>query len=193
MHLLPQSDDEGLLTLLHEGHEYALARIYKKYWDRLYLSAHALLKDSQACEDIIQEIFLKLWLNREVISIETSLPAYLHASVRYAVFRQIRSGRVREDIFDHLYERIQAGSDYGNIEYKELAQQINDLVDRLPDKCRAVYKLSREQHLSHKEIALQMNISPKTVENHLTKALSFLRVSLGQVLTIELLYTFFKD
>jgi len=193
MHLLPQSDDEGLLTLLQEGHEYALARIYKKYWDRLYLSAHAILKDSQACEDIIQEIFLKLWLNREVISIETSLPAYLHASVRYAVFRQIRSGRVREDIFDHLYERIQAGSDYDNIEYKELAQQINDLVDRLPDKCRAVYKLSREQHLSHKEIALQMNISPKTVENHLTKALSFLRVSLGQVLTIELLCTFFKD
>lgn len=193
MHLPPQSDDEGLMTLLKEGHEYALAGIYKKYWDKLYLSAHAILKNSQACEDIIQEIFLKLWLNRETIDIHTSLPAYLHASVRYAVYRQIRSGRVREDIFDHLYERIQAGADYDNIEYKELSMQISALVDRLPDKCRAVYKLSREQHLSHEQIAAQMNISPKTVENHLTKALSFLRISLGKVLTVELLSVIFRD
>jgi RNA polymerase sigma-70 factor (ECF subfamily) len=192
MRLLCNLDDEELLRLLKDDDESALAGIYKKYWDKLYVSAHAVLRDGQACEDIIQEIFLKLWLNRSVIHIQTSLASYLYASVRYAVYRQIKSGRVREDLFDHVFERIQAGPDYDNLEYKELNLQINALVDRLPEKCRAIYRLSREQHLSHKQIAAQLNISPKTVENHLTKALSFLRVSLGQVLTVELLFILFK-
>lgn len=193
MRLLSNLDDEELLILLKEDHESALAGIYKRYWNKLYVSAHAVLKDGQACEDIIQEIFLKLWLNRGVIHIQTSLSSYLYASVRYAVYRQIKTGRVREDIFDHIFERIQSGSDYDNIEYKELSMQITTLVDRLPEKCRAIYKLSREQHLSHKQIASQLNISTKTVENHLTKALSFLRISLSQLLTVELLYILFND
>ena len=192
MLLLYNPGDEELLTYLKEGQESALASIYKRYWNKLYISAHAVLKDSQACEDIIQEIFLKLWLNREVLQIEVSLQSYLSASVRYAVYRQIKSGRVREDIFDHIYERIQAGSDYETIEYKELSLQINALVNRLPDKCRTIYKLSREQYLSHKQIAAQLNISTKTVENHMTKALSFLRMSLSQILTAELLILLFS-
>ncbi len=179
-------EDQDWLAL-KSGQENALASIYKQYWQRLYHAAYAILKDPQACEDIIQEIFLTLWLQRERIEIKTSLSAYLYACVRYEVYRQIRAGRVREDIFDHLYERIQAGADYEQLEYKELYTQINAIVEQLPEKCKAVYKLSREQHLSHKQIAAQLNISTKTVENHLTKALSLLRLSLGQALTLELL------
>jgi RNA polymerase sigma-70 factor (ECF subfamily) len=164
-----------------------LANIYREYWQRLYTAAYAILKDAQACEDIIQEIFLKLWQNRHRIEITTSLSAYLYASVRYEVYRQIKAGRVREDLFDDIYERIQAGPDYGRIEYKELHSRINAIVEQLPEKCKAVYKLSREEHLSHKEIAAQLDISTKTVENHLTKALSLLRLSLRQVITIGII------
>jgi len=192
MHLHTDTDDDHLLTLLKEGSEFALTNIYKKYWQRLYTSSNAILRDGQACEDIIQEIFLKLWLNRQDIQIRVSLSAYLFAAVRYEVYRQIKSGRVREDIFDHVCERIQAGPDYNDLEYKELNTKISEIVEQLPDKCRAVYKLSREQHLSHKQIAVQLNISTKTVENHLTKALNSLRFSLGQVLTLELMMLLMK-
>ncbi|MDB5146025.1 MAG: polymerase sigma-70 factor, partial [Mucilaginibacter sp.] len=72
-------------------------------------------------------------------------------------------------------------------EHKELLLQINQVIDTLPEKCREVYKLSREECLSHKEIALQLNISTKTVENHLTKALRQLRGSLGAAFILEAL------
>lgn len=193
MHQHNHCDDVELLSLITEGSQNALAMVYKKYWARLYKSAYALLKDAQACEDIIQEIFLKLWINRDTLQIKISLNAYLYASVRYEVYRQIKLGRVKEDIFDHIFERIQAGSDYNDLEYKELNWQISAIVDQLPDKCKTVYKLSREEHLSHKQIAEQLNISTKTVENHLTKALSFLRVSMGHALTLELVALLLKN
>jgi len=193
MHLHTDTDDDQLLVLLKDGSEFALTGIYKKYWQRLYIASNAILKDGQACEDIIQDIFLKLWLNRQDIHIKVSLAAYLFASVRYEVYRQIKSGRVREDIFDQVCERIQAGADYNDLEYKELNSKISEIVAQLPDKCRTVYKLSREEHLSHKQIAVQLNISTKTVENHMTKALSFLKLSLAHALTLELMAILLKS
>jgi RNA polymerase sigma-70 factor (ECF subfamily) len=74
---------------------------------------------------------------------------------------------------------LETPSEYGNIEYKELLSQINSIVDKLSAKCKVVYRMSREEQLSHKEIANQLDISTKTVENHLNKALRQLRTSLG--------------
>jgi RNA polymerase sigma-70 factor (ECF subfamily) len=74
---------------------------------------------------------------------------------------------------------MESPSEYGNIEHRELLSQINSIVDNLSEKCKVVYKLSREEQLSHKEIAAQLDISTKTVENHLNKALRQLRTSLG--------------
>jgi len=184
--------DLQLLDKLKSGDEDALTLIYKKYWQPLFTSAYNILKDKQACEDIIQELFIRLWNNRHAIEITVSLKAYLYASMRYEVYRQIRAGAVRADIFDDLPERLPASAAYGNIEYKELIARVNTVVDTLPEKCREVYKLSREECLSHKEIALQLNISTKTVENHLTKALRELRGSLGTAFILEALM-FFLD
>ncbi|MGI4021140.1 MAG: RNA polymerase sigma-70 factor [Janthinobacterium lividum] len=192
MHLHKQFNDVELLILLKEGQETALAAIYRKYWKRLYAAANFVLKDTQACEDIIQEIFLKLWLARKDIQVNISLLSYLYASVRHEVFRQIKSGKVREDIFDNLCECVPSEPGYENIEYKELYMQINASVEQLPDRCKIVYKLSREEYLSHKQIAAQLNISTKTVENHLTKALSFLRLSINQLLTLSFLAVLFN-
>lgn len=171
--------DLQLLEKLRSGDENALTGIYKKYWQPLFTSSYNILRDKQACEDIIQELFIRLWNNRQNIEITVSLKAYLYASMRYEVYRQIRTGAARAGIFDDLPERLQSPTTYGNIEYKELIAQVNSVVDSLPQKCKEVYKLSREEYLSHKEIAGRLNISTKTVENHLTKALRQLRTSLG--------------
>ena len=185
-------DDKALINWLKQDDEAALSAIYKKYWQPLYLSAYNIIKDKQICEDIIQELFIKLWNNRQGIEITVSLKAYLYASIRYEVYRQIRIGAVREDIYDDLLERIHTPAVYGNIEYKELIAQISSVINKLPEKCREVYKLSREENLSHKQIAEQLNISTKTVENHLTKALRQLRTSLSVEVTLLLLHHFIK-
>ncbi|MGF7076416.1 RNA polymerase sigma-70 factor [Mucilaginibacter sp. R-33] len=185
--------DMQLISRLKADDEAALTMIYRRYWASLFKAAYNILKDRQACEDIIQELFIKLWDCRAEVEITISLKAYLYASVRYGVYRQIRTGTpVRSEIFDDLIERLHTPATHNTIEHKELLLQINQVIDTLPEKCREVYKLSREECLSHKEIALQLNISTKTVENHLTKALRQLRGSLGSAFILEALM-FFLD
>lgn len=172
-------DDTELMERLREGDDLALKLIYDKYWTQLYTSAYNMLHDQPACEDIIQDLFINLWNKREQIEIKASLKSYLFASVRYEVYRQVRHGSVREEIFENIQDRLQTPSEYGNIEHRELLSFVNSIVNNLSEKCKVVYKLSREEQLSHKEIASKLSISPKTVENHLNKALRQLRTSLG--------------
>jgi RNA polymerase sigma-70 factor (family 1) len=184
--------DIQLIDRLKLDDETALSAIYKRYWEVLYASAYHVLKDRQVCEDIIQELFIKLWNNRCSTRITVSLKAYLYASIRYEVYRQIRTGAVRGDIYDDVLQRIHTPAVYDNIEYKELTARISSVVNTLPEKCREVYKLSREECLSHKEIASQLNISTKTVENHLTKALRQLRTFIGSTFLLQVLFLFIK-
>jgi RNA polymerase sigma-70 factor (family 1) len=184
--------DVQLINRLKNDDETALSAIYKNYWQPLYVSAYHIIKDKQICEDVIQELFIKLWNKRHEIEITVSLKAYLYASIRYEVYRQIRMGAIRGDIYDDLIERIHTPAIYGNIEYKELIAQISSIINKLPEKCREVYKLSREENLSHKQIASQLNISTKTVENHLTKALRQLRTSLTAEMVMLLLCHFIR-
>ena len=172
-------EDVELMDRLRSGDDGALKLIYNKYWKPLFSSALNILQDQQVCEDIIQEIFINLWNKREKIEIKVSLKSYLFASIRYEVYRQIRFNSVRVDLYDQVSARLESPSEYGNIEHRELLSQINSIVDNLSEKCREVYKLSREEQLSHKEIASQLDISTKTVENHINKALQQLRTSLG--------------
>ncbi len=172
-------DDTELMERLREGDDLALKLIYDKYWTQLYTSAYNMLHDQPACQDILQDLFINLWNKREQIEIKASLKSYLFASVRYEVYRQVRHGSVREEIFENIQDRLQTPSEYGNIEHRELLSFVNSIVNNLSEKCKVVYKLSREEQLSHKEIASKLSISPKTVENHLNKALRQLRTSLG--------------
>jgi RNA polymerase sigma-70 factor (family 1) len=186
------TSDVQLIAQLQLGDDRALSVIYKKYWQQLYLSAYNVLKDKQACEDIIQELFIKLWNNRGSIEIQVSLKAYLYAATRYEVYRQVRTGMLTSYVFDSLYDKLQTPAEYENIEYKELIAGVSLVVDTLPQKCREVYKLSREEYLSHKQIAARLNISTKTVENHLTKALRQLRTSLGSFFLLQIFFLFWR-
>ena len=184
--------DIQLVDLLKEGDEHALATIYDKYWEPLFRSAFSLLRDRPACEDLIQEVFIKIWDHRKTLEITLSLKSYLYAAMRYAVYRHIRSGKVREDIFDTIVERLQTPAAYGQLEHREMLSQINAIVATLPEKCREVYQLSRDERLSHKEIAGRLGISTKTVENQIAKALRHLRASLGNILTLEMMVHFLQ-
>jgi len=176
--------DNKLVTRLREGDESALTELYNTYWRALYISSYNLLKDKELCEDIIQDIFLGIWKNRKSLNINVSFKSYLYASVRYQVFKKFRTSEktLRLGLFESLNQRMHSGTPEIKLMHKELVQQVDEIVESLPEKCKKVYKLSRIEELSHKEISDLLNISTKTVENHITKALRILKIGIGELL-----------
>lgn len=174
------NSDKILIKRLNEEDELALTTIYNRYWKLLFVYAINVLKNKELSKDVVQDVFISLWDNRKQLKIKVSLKSYLYASTRYQVFAKIRKKehKLHVALFDDIDNRLKKTSPETKLIYKELVEQINHVVALLPEKCRIVYKLSREEHLSHKEISQRLNISTKTVENHITKALRALRNAL---------------
>jgi RNA polymerase sigma-70 factor (ECF subfamily) len=169
--------DVELLNRLRENDTQAFESIYKKYWQNLYLTAFSILKDKQAAEDIIQDLFIHLWNKRATISVTVSLNAYLSACVKHEVFRIIRK-RIAELDTNEVIQPDKTYNAQELIEYKEFLSHTQQLIAKLSVKFQEVFVLSREDQYTHKEIAAQLNISSKTVENHIGKALGLLKNSL---------------
>lgn len=177
-----------LISRLRNGEESALTQLYNEFWQSLYISAYNILKDKELCEDIIQDIFMNIWHNREKLEIHISLKGYMYACARYQVFNQLKKNKDKfhVELFDDLDKRFQYTTPETQLMHEELVQQINSIVETLPEKCQLVYRLSREEQLTHKEIAERLEISTKTVENHITKALQVIRLSMGSSASISM-------
>ncbi|MBX2922800.1 MAG: RNA polymerase sigma-70 factor [Chitinophagaceae bacterium] len=170
-----------LLDALCEGNAAAFDEIYQRHWDGMFRSAYALLKDRDAAMDILQEVFIWLWQHRDHIQIVSSLKTYLSSSVYYKAANYIRQGKIRQTFFEELKTIYIEQTEEDQMEIKELKSIIKQHTSQLPEKCRQVYYLSRNEHLSNKEIAEKMGISVKTVENQMTIALRRLRASLKKI------------
>lgn len=182
------NNDLILINRLRNGDESALTELYNKFWQSLFVSTYNVLKDRELCEDIIQDIFMNIWHNREKLEINISLKGYMYACARYQVFNQFKKNKdkIHVELFDDLDKRFQHTTPETQMMHKELVQQLNSIIETLPLKCQAVYRLSREEQLSHKEIAERLNISIKTVENHITKALQVIRLSMGNTVSMAM-------
>jgi len=174
--------DEELVKGLQGGDVLYFEEVYNRYSSRLYSSAYNILRNKQACEDLVQELFVDLWLKREHLKI-FKLRSYLYTSVRNKVLMTLRSGRVvlELEVVEMLTNEFAADS---HVLQKEINENLERGISELPEKCREVFVLSRKQQLSHKEIANLLNISVKTVENHLTIALKHLRASMADFLLL---------
>lgn len=169
---------QNLLVQLKEGDEKSFAILYDHFWEKLYYVAYQKLNCQVAAEEIVQEVFLTLWNKREELKIE-SLPSYLAAMVRYSVYRYYakeKSLREREA----TYYTIQSSEEFlgDEINNKLILARIFELSNQLPEKCRLVFQYNKLQDQSLKEVAERLNISQKTAEAHLTKALKTVRLNL---------------
>ncbi len=181
-------NEKELLVRMAADDGDALAIFYRKFWQSLFLRAYNIIKDKAACEDIVQEVFLSLWEKRHTVVIEQSLEAWLHTSTRYQVYHYIKKGRASVGIVEKLEEKLKSlTTPEADFLQKELTERINEAVDRLPERCREIYRLSREAQLSHKEIAQRLNISTKTVEAQLTIALRRIRTVMGEVASVAVM------
>lgn len=188
-------NDVQLLESLRTGDEKALSIIYKQYWELMYLAAYNLVKNKEVCEDIVQEIFISVWNNREKIKIKVSLKSYLYASTIYRVYDYFRKNSkvIKVELLENFDSRIQSCNPETRLMHKELMEYIDSIIDELPGKCKIVFKLSREDQLSHKEIADKLNISPRTVEGHISKALKLLKASISNSASFGLILFIFHD
>lgn len=179
-------DSELLLKLSHDDKR-AFDEIYRRYWNAMFGSAYNVLKEREACLDIVQELFLWLWEHRSGLNV-ASLKPYLLVAVKFKVANYIKRGKVRMSFFDKLkqidepYELVE-----DSFEVKEMMEIINHFTNQLPEKCREIFLLSRQENLSNKEIAERLNISVKTVENQMTIALKKMRASLARISSFFLL------
>ena len=179
-----QVSDEALARLLRQGDMGAFEEIYHRYWPRLHSLAYKRLRSREATEEIVQDVFTKLWQNREKLVIHVSLTAYLLKAAKYAVLDCQQRELVRQNYREAVQQTASAAHN-GTEEavlHNDLHLQLQAGIERLPTQCRSVFRLSRQEDLSMKEIATRLDISEKTVENHLGNALKKLRLSLREFL-----------
>ena len=166
--------DDVLLSLLKGGDESAFTEIYNRYWERLLAIAFSHTKNKSVAKDIVQNLFVGLWNRKEKLEID-NLEHYLATAIKFAVFKEYYRKQKREA---NLKEKLSPSEDEEieqKIHAKFLEQYIYGLIEQLPPKCRLVFESSRIRQMSIDEIALEMGISPKTAEAHLTKALKTLK------------------
>ncbi|RME94879.1 MAG: RNA polymerase sigma-70 factor [Bacteroidetes bacterium] len=168
---------EELRARFCRGEREAVQTVFYQYYPMLCENIYRILPDRHLAEDLAQEVFVKCWRKRKDLRIEHSLPAYLRRmaihEALYYLRRQKRKGG--EVALEYCYDLAAEGDPLQSYYRKELRERIDGIVANLPSRCRKVFELSRNQGLSYREIAQELHITRKTVENHIARALQVLR------------------
>ena len=188
--------DGDAIHQLIAGDESAFTVIYDRYGQKVYRLAFRFLKDRQQSEEIVQETFISLWLNREKLDANGNLWLYLYVISKRLSLNALRQVGKSSVLVEKLLHRI---SELENTTEEEvlahdLEHYAEKIIEKLPRQQQLVFKLSRVEGLSHKEIAEQLHISPNTVKNHMVEALKTLKAHLkySDFLYIVVLFIHFK-
>ena len=172
--------DRDIVSLLNDPlqAERAAEELFKKFYSDVCYAVYRIIPDVARSEDIAQDVFLEVWRKRETLEIKTSVKAYLKRAGVNKALNYIRANKVKFEDDDSYEMRNLSIRDHGDeVEVQDLQAIIDEAVESLPKKCRAVFSLSRFEELSYKEIAAKLEISVKTVENQIGKALKILRLA----------------
>lgn len=179
-------DESTLILLLRQGDEEAFEVLYNRYWEKLLTIAYHRIGSMEVAKELVQDVFTNLWRRRQQLTIQTTFGAYIFSAMKYTILDHIRAQAVKEKYIAAIKTAVQYAdnSTVDFIAYEELNHTLEQEIRKLPEKCRMVFRLSRIEHYSTKEIAEKLQISPKTVENQITKALKLLRVNLREFTTL---------
>ncbi len=170
--------DQELVSLMTAGNHAAFTEIFERYWKKLLAIAFNHTKDKSDAEEIVQEVFVALWNKREAMDIR-QLDRYLATATKFTVFSSYYRKRKRiKDVVDAM-EFNESYDMEDQIAARFLQEQIDGIVSGLPEKCRLVFRYSRNDGMKIPEIAAEMGIAEKTVEAHLTKALKHIKGGLS--------------
>lgn len=164
----------------------AFEDIFKSHFKALHAYACTILREDSQAEEIVQQVFFKLWEKRIEININQSLQAYLYRSVHNYCLNHLKHLKVRKNHQAHaLYTSSEADpSASKQIVAKELEAKIAEALTQLPEQCRTIFQMSRFEDLKYREIAEKMQLSIKTIENQMGKALKIMRLQLSEYLML---------
>lgn len=177
-----KSVSESFIRQLNNGDEQAFRIIYNKMYAKVYRFAYALTKRRDQSEEVVQETFLRLWLHRADVDATRSLDAFLFTIARRLVIDMMRNATSTAALRDSLWSTMQKENHATEetILENNLAALVDEAVAQLPAQQQLIFKLSRDQGLTHEEIAIKLGISKNTVKNHLVSALKTLKVKLAR-------------
>lgn len=185
---MTESPDNIWLSGLRQNDEKALRNIFDRYYPALLGDIYRIIPDEDTCQDLAQEVFVELWRKRLELEIHTSLRAYLRRAAVNRALNYLKTSKrtVLEDARnlpdvpeDEWHER------HIKEERSDLEDALHRAIESLPERCRIVFSLSRFENLSHKEIAEKLDISVKTIENQITKAMRMLREALTVLMLLS--------
>ena len=167
--------------------------LFRNYYSELCSYANTWLKDTDAAEDVVQEVMFRIWVNRASLVITTSVKSYLYRAVRNSSMNVLKHVNIREQYKEQ--RTVDQTEEIDTLEISELQQKIRHAIDLLPIERKKVFIMSRYEGLTYNQIADILGISVKTVENQMGKALKFLREELSDYLPfiVFLFFDLFKN
>lgn len=187
---------DQLALRVKQGDEQAFELLFRKYYVRLCGFANKFLNDPEEAREVVQEVFMKIWEGREDIDPEDSLKSYLFKIAQNFSLNKLRKKKVESrylEILKQVYIEHSEFSGYDSLLVRELDNNITAAINTIPPKCKRVFELSRIDGLKYSEIAEVLNISVKTVEAQMSKALSILRVELKDYLKMLIIILIIKN
>lgn len=181
--------DIELIELLQNDSEQAIDLLFRRYYSYLCNSMIRIIPDRNQAEDLAQDVFFELWKKRDRLKITTSVKAYLKRAGTNKALNYIRDQKMKwDDVDQQIGLASKKASSIQELEAEELQKLIDQSIQSLPERCRIVFCLSRFEELSYQEIADKLEISIKTVENQISKALKLLRGAIGPYVSRGLLW-----
>ena len=192
--ILPvQYTDHDIEAALRSGNETIFEEVFRSYYPALCRYARSILNEPEAAEEAVQQTFIAIWEKRESIHFTVSLKAYLYRAVHNRCLNQIEKQKIRQQYAaDHQQQPEIAAMPADSMHrQKELQDLIRQAIDRLPEQCGKIFRLSRFEEMKYAEIAEHLGISIKTVENQMGKALRLMREELKEYLPVLLLIPYY--
>ncbi len=173
------------IRYVHKDAEETFEYVFKKHFRGLHAYTSTLIRDSVMAEEIVQQVFYKLWEKKERLDIRESVGGYLYRSVYHESLNYLKHLKVRDAY--QQYAMTQENSENNilrDLEAGELEKRLAEALSELPEKCRTIFQLCRFEELKYKEVADLLDLPVKTVENQMGKALRLLRLRLADLLVI---------
>lgn len=180
---------EGQLLSKDQAWEFEM--VFKKHFKSLHAYACTILRDDIMAEEMVQNVFCRLWEKVDQIQIRESVSGYLYRSVYHESLNYLKHLKVRDAYQSYAVTQIEHGSNSSNqLELSELENRLEIALQELPERCRTIFQMSRFEELKYQEIADRLDLPVKTIENQMGKALRLLRVKLADFLPAAFLLFF---
>ncbi|HCY40779.1 MAG TPA: hypothetical protein DHV48_05405 [Prolixibacteraceae bacterium] len=184
--------EKELVTKLKEGDSFAFEVLFYKYRNKVKGFAVKLVPTQVDPEEIVQEVFVKLWLKKEFINPDKDFQPYLFSIAKNLILDHLKSAVNRKLYFvgEHFQNDLLVDEELDYLMPEDAEEKLEKLIDEIPERRREIFRMSRFEGLSYKQIAVRLNISENTVDSQIRNALAFLRKEFRKFVVLAFLYFF---